>query len=249
MRFVAKVALVIVLLTSMALAADVAVLKNGFTIRHERRQVIGAVTRLYLPGGGYVDVPSDEIEEIQTEEVEPAVAVTPSAPAKPAAKKVDVHQIVFDASMQEQIDPDFIASVVKAESSWNARAVSAKGARGLMQLMPGTADQLGVKDPFDPEQNVNGGVTYLRQLLEQYNGDAVKALAAYNAGPQRVAQYRGVPPYHETQAYVAAIVRDYNRKKLAQKKAAARASAFPTTRHAISNWRLAGPARAVLAKR
>ncbi len=233
MKHFVKVALLLTLLAGMAFAADVAVLKNGFTIRHERREVIGATTRLYLPGGGYVDVPSDEIVEIQTEEVEPVPAVTPELAAKPATRKVDVHQIVFDASMQEQIDPDFIASVVKAESSWNARAVSPKGARGLMQLMPGTAGTLGVSDPFDPEQNVNGGVAYMRQLLELYHGDAVKALAAYNAGPQRVAQYRGVPPYRETQAYVAAIVRDYNRKKIAQRKAATRASS--TSQHKPSN--------------
>ena len=223
MKRIAQCVLVALLFVANVLAADVAVLKNGFTIRHERRQVIGATTRLYLPGGGYVDVPSDEIAEIQTEEVEAVVA--PELAMKPAVKKVDVHQIVFDASMQEKIDPDFIESVVKAESSWNARAVSPKGARGLMQLMPTTAGQLGVNDPFDPQQNVNGGVAYMRQLLELYHGDAVKALAAYNAGPQRVAQYRGVPPYHETQAYVAAIVRDYNRKKLAQKKAARTAGA------------------------
>jgi soluble lytic murein transglycosylase-like protein len=88
-----------------------------------------------------------------------------------------------------------------------------------MQLMPGTASALGVPDAFDPQANVEGGTKYLRELLERYNFDLVKALAAYNAGPQRVEQYKGVPPYYETRAYVARIVRDFNKKKAAQEKA------------------------------
>ena len=111
-------------------------------------------------------------------------------------------------------------SVIKAESGFNVRAVSPKGAQGLMQLMPGTASQLGVPNAFDPQANVEGGTKYLRELLERYNFDLVKALAAYNAGPQRVEQFGGVPPYYETRAYVARIVRDFNKKKAAQEKAA-----------------------------
>ena len=96
--------------------------------------------------------------------------------------------------------------MIRAESGGNANAVSRKGARGLMQLMPGTAGQLGVKNSFDAAENVDGGVRYLMQLLQQFNYDVAKALAAYNAGPQRVAQYKGVPPYRETRAYVARII-------------------------------------------
>ncbi len=116
------------------------------------------------------------------------------------------------------MDADFIASVIRAESGNNPHAVSRKGAQGLMQLMPGTASKLGVKNSFDPAENVDGGVRYLRELLLLYNNDMVKALAAYNAGPQRVQQYKGVPPYRETHAYVARVINDYNRKKLAQRK-------------------------------
>jgi len=90
-----------------------------------------------------------------------------------------------------------------------------------MQLMPQTASQLGVKNAFDPQANVEAGTRYLRELLERYNFDLIKALAAYNAGPQRVEQYNGVPPYYETKAYVARIVRDFNKKKLTAKSATA----------------------------
>jgi soluble lytic murein transglycosylase-like protein len=110
-----------------------------------------------------------------------------------------------------------VNSVIRAESGFNVRAVSPKGAQGLMQLMPQTASELGVHNAFDPQANVEGGTRYLRELLERYDFDLVKALAAYNAGPQRVEQYGGVPPYYETKAYVARIVRDFNKKKLAAK--------------------------------
>jgi soluble lytic murein transglycosylase-like protein len=99
-----------------------------------------------------------------------------------------------------------------------------------MQLMPQTANQLGVNNSFDPKDNVEGGTRYLRELLEQYNFDIVKALAAYNAGPQRVQQYHGVPPYYETRAYIARIIREFNKKKLEEKKAAAKAPAVKSVK-------------------
>ena len=126
--------------------------------------------------------------------------------------------IVSAASTRNQVDADFIASVIRAESANNPRAVSRKGAQGLMQLMPQTASKLGVKNSFDPAENVDGGVRYLRELLLLYDNDMIKTLAAYNAGPQRVQQYKGLPPYRETHAYVARVIKDYNRKKLAKRK-------------------------------
>ena len=111
--------------------------------------------------------------------------------------------------------------MIKAESGFNAHAVSRKGAQGLMQLMPGTASQLGVPNAFDPQANVEGGSRYLRELLEKYNFDLIKALAAYNAGPQRVEQFGGAP-YYETRAYVARVVKDSNRERRRRKPLPAR---------------------------
>jgi soluble lytic murein transglycosylase-like protein len=200
-------------MTGVCSAADLAHLRNGFTIRHDRREVLGDKTRLYT-AGGYVEVPTEEIVDYEHDDTpEPA-----SAAAATPVKSIPDH--VAEASKSTGIDPDFLNSVIHHESGFNPKAVSKKGARGLMQLMPQTADQLGVRDSFDPGQNIQGGAAYLRQLLVQYNGDAQKALAAYNAGPHRVQQYNGVPPYTETRAYVANIIREYNRKKLAEQKAA-----------------------------
>jgi soluble lytic murein transglycosylase-like protein len=133
---------------------------------------------------------------------------------------VDLNEVVNAASGAYRLDPDLVNSVIRAESGFNVRAVSPKGAQGLMQLMPQTASNLGVRNAFDPKANVEGGTRYLRELLERYDFDLIKALAAYNAGPERVEHYGGVPPYSETKAYVARIVRDFNRKKLAAQAAA-----------------------------
>ena len=213
-------------------ASDLAVLRNGFSIPHERREQIGDVTRLYLTldGSNYADVPTVQIERFEKGPPTPPAPRVQAAPAgmatpsTPPSSPVTLDQAIAAGSQRYRIDPDLISSVIHAESNFNPHAVSPKGAQGLMQLMPGTATNLGVKNPFDPQANVDGGTRYLRELIERYNFDLVKALAAYNAGPKRVEQYGGVPPYRETRAYVARIVRDFNRKKLAQQKAAAKAA-------------------------
>ena len=219
MRKWAAIAMMIFGTASLASSAELAVLQNGFSIRHERHDVIGDNTRLYTSASGdsFVDVPTSQIASFAPDDAPAPVAETP-APATP-----DVHALVLNAGTKHGIDPDFIASVVHAESGFNVKAVSPKGARGLMQLMPKTAEELGVKDSFDPAANVDAGTKYLRALLDQYNGNVPKALAAYNAGANRVAQYNGVPPYRETRAYVRNIIIDYNRKKAAQKKTQAAA--------------------------
>lgn len=205
-----------------ASAADLAILKNGFSIRHERREVINQVTRLYLEanGSGYIDVPTEDIVSFEKDTTPKPAAVPANASTFRAQNIADV---VGPASQKHLIDPALITSVIRAESGFNPRAVSPKGAQGLMQLMPGTAAKLGVQNAFEPTANVEGGTAYLHELLEYYHWDLVKALAAYNAGPQRVAQYGGVPPYRETHAYVARVIRDFNRQKLAQQKAQAAA--------------------------
>jgi soluble lytic murein transglycosylase-like protein len=111
------------------------------------------------------------------------------------------------------IDADLLASVVHAESGGRTHAVSRTGARGLMQLMPGTAAALGVKDSFVPSQNIEGGTSYLDALLTRYHDNIALALAAYNAGPGAVDRYHGIPPFRETRAYVARIIREFNRRK------------------------------------
>ncbi len=240
-----QLGLLLTLLAISAAAGELAHLRNGFSIRHDRHEVIGDKTRLYI-GQGFVEVPTAEIVDFEPDD-------TPETPMPPPASRPEsrsdvvegpvvpaksIQDHVSDASKTTGIDPDFINSVIHHESGFNPNAVSKKGARGLMQLMPDTAGKLGVSNSFDPAQNVQGGAAYLRQLLELYHGDAVKALAAYNAGPQRVEQYKGVPPYHETQAYIARIIREYNQKKLAEQKAAREAVAAKrstTSKKSVSN--------------
>src|SRR5229473_3505240 len=211
------------------LASDLAVLRNGFSIRHERRQELGGVTRLFVSadGSSFVDVPTAEIEHFEATLADPKPAATQNpAEAQSAHLNVanlngtDLSEVINSASNRYRLDPDLVNSVIRAESGFNVRAVSRKGAQGLMQLMPQTSSQLGVGNAFDAQANVDGGTRYLRELLERYNFDLVKALAAYNAGPRRVEQFRGVPPYYETRAYVARIIRDFNRKKSAEKSVA-----------------------------
>jgi len=236
-----------------AVAADLAVLENGNSIRHEHRRDIGSVTRLYLGADeeSFIDVPTKEIDHFE-KDTSPAPLPASSSSTPPSAKSPSpvpavaiptlasprlsapksrapteqlstqaLTDVISGSSDRYHLDPDLVNSVIHAESDFNQHARSPKGAQGLMQLMPGTASQLGVANAYDPQANVEGGTRYLRELLERYNFDLVKALAAYNAGPQRVEQYHGVPPYYETQAYIARIIKDFNRKKLAERKAAA----------------------------
>jgi soluble lytic murein transglycosylase-like protein len=124
-----------------------------------------------------------------------------------------MHTMLAHAGTEHNIDEDLLASLVRAESGGHVRAVSRTGARGLMQLMPKTADELGVKDSFQPEENIAGGSAYLDSLLTRYHDNVALALAAYNAGPAAVDRYHAVPPYRETRAYVARVIREFNRRK------------------------------------
>lgn len=204
-----------------AVCGEIAVLDNGFSIRHERREVIGDITRLYLSASehsGYIDVPTARIGSIEADDAPatPPPDASSAAPATQTQPVATVDDFIKAASEKHRIDRALIESVIHAESRFNPNAVSPKGAQGLMQLMPDTAASLGVNNPFDPRSNIEGGTQYLQQLLIQYNNDLAKALAAYNAGPHRVEQYNGIPPYRETQSYVSNIINDFNRKKIAE---------------------------------
>ena len=181
--------------------ADTAVLGNDFRLPVERQEADGSRVRLFIAGGGYVELEASQLESYEKDAV-------PEAP--PATQSVDA---VSAAGYLHGLDPLLLKSVIAEESNFNPRAVSPKGAMGLMQLMPGTAVWLGVKDFFSAAENVQGGALYLRPLLERYRGDLVKALAAYNAGPARVDRYGGIPPYAETQSYVRRVIERFNRLK------------------------------------
>jgi len=138
---------------------------------------------------------------------QPVAAVT-TIPLKPVAP-AELDTLVQKSAEKHHVDPDLVRAVIATESNWNASAVSRKGALGLMQLIPGTAQRLGVGNAFDPAQNVDAGVRYLGMLIERYNGDLSKALAAYNAGPGAVDRFGGVPNFRETRSYVQKVTATY----------------------------------------
>jgi len=206
-------------------AAEHVTLRNGFEIDCARRETIddGRVRLFLLPSAAssektdasYIDVASDAVAGVESFH-DPVVPPAPPPPAeKPQSEltPAEMHTMLARAGTQHHIDEDLLASVVKAESGGRVMAVSRTGAQGLMQLMPGTATELGVADAFRPDQNIAGGTAYLDQLLVRYHDNAALALAAYNAGPGAVDKYHGVPPYRETRAYVARVIREFNRRK------------------------------------
>lgn len=130
-----------------------------------------------------------------------------SGTAEPSDDRLD--RIVRDAAERHALDPALVKAVITTESGWNPHAISPKGAMGLMQLIPGTAQRFGVGNPYDPEQNIEGGTSYLRTLLDRYNGDLTKSLAAYNAGEHAVDQSHGLPSYAETRRYVQKVTNTY----------------------------------------
>ncbi len=202
------------------LGAEHILLRDGFDLICDHREVVGDRVRLYLTAAdvSFVEVSPQDIvssEPMELPAPQPAaqpVSLTPVADPTPA----EIREMTAKAGRAHDLDVDLLASVIRAESNGNVHAVSRAGARGLMQLMPSTAGDLGVQDSFRAEDNINGGTQYLNDLLVRYHDNLALALAAYNAGPAAVDKYHGIPPFRETRAYVARIIRDFNQRKATQ---------------------------------
>jgi hypothetical protein len=150
------------------------------------------------------------------------VPTTVSPTPKPdAGPSLTVNELVANIARRHEVEPSLVDSVIRVESNYNPNAVSSAGAMGLMQLIPSTARRFGVSNTFHPEQNIEGGVRYLKYLMQLYNGDERLALAAYNAGEGAVAKYKGIPPYPETQNYVYQVGKKLGQSREAEKKAKA----------------------------
>src|SRR5271157_2346568 len=182
--------------------ADYVVLRSSARLNVTGYELLGDKYRLQM-NGGVAEIPAADVLTIEPEEVfEPL--------PEPLGPTTPFHDIIRAAADRYGVDADLIHCVIAIESNFNPKAISPKNARGLMQLMPQTAAQLGVANIFDPKENVDGGTRYLRDMLARYKNDLTLALAAYNAGPERVEQYgRRVPPYPETVKYIQRIARSY----------------------------------------
>jgi len=202
-----------------ARAGERITLRNGFDVQCSHHAEVDGRVRLFTGAGedNYIEFGTEDIAQVEQVPDPPPPPAAPAAePPAPAANAKltpeDLREMLSKAGQAHNLDVDLLASLVKAESGGNAHAVSRAGARGLMQLMPATAADLGVADSFVPEQNVRGGSAYLDALLTHYHDNLSIALAAYNAGPAAVDKYHGIPPYRETRAYVARVIHEFNRR-------------------------------------
>jgi soluble lytic murein transglycosylase-like protein len=134
-------------------------------------------------------------------------------PAQEEEEQGLYHAIIVQAATRHQVDPALVKAIIMAESGYNPRAISKSGAKGLMQLMPRTAEAMGIEDIFDPEHNINAGVKYFKKLLNQFEGNLKLALAAYNAGSRKVREYQGIPPFKATRYYVDKVIQYYHKYK------------------------------------
>ena len=205
-----RVTLVILIVLALAAfaagaRADYFVLRSGARLNVTAYQLVGERYRIQMNGG------SAEIAAADVIAIEPEEIFIP-APRMPLMQ-APYGDMIQSAAKKYSVDADLIFSVIAAESNFNPRAISRRGARGLMQLLPATGTRFGVKDIFDPAQNIDAGTQYLRDLMARYQGDLVLTLAAYNAGPGAVQRYGRVPPYNETISYVRAIRKTYALRK------------------------------------
>ena len=205
-KYVLSISALVVFLAPVAVRAEYVVLRNGQRLNVTGYELRNDTYHLQMKGGT-VDIAAAEVASIEPEDV-----FTPILKAAPVSN-APFEQIIRAAAQRNSIDPDLVASVIAAESNFNPKAISRKNARGLMQLLPDTARRMGVRNIFDPKENVEGGTRYLSNLLQLYKNNLPLALAAYNAGPVRVNRYRAVPPYHETVNYVNQVSRGYAKRK------------------------------------
>jgi soluble lytic murein transglycosylase-like protein len=195
----------LLLLAAPALRAEYVVLRSGMRLKVTSYQLVGDKYRLQMTGGR-VEIAAEEVVAIEPEDV--------FTPIPPSAAPQPLYRDLVEASAKRyNVDADLITSVIAVESNFDPKAVSRKNAHGLMQLLPETAAQLGVKNIDDPAENIDAGTHYLRDLLQKYNNDLALALAAYNAGPDKVQLYGRVPPYAETISYVRRVKRGYDKSK------------------------------------
>jgi len=202
--------------------AELVVLTDGNVLKVKDYEAVGEQAWITLSFGGRMTVPIERVERVVDDEVVPAPPADPvdtavaDAPSPPIPLRFADDQpvpegpyggLIYEAAKRHSVNPQIVAALIRQESAGNRRAVSRKGARGLMQLMPATAIRFGVgkEHLFEPEQNIEAGVRYLSWLLDQFPNDLAKVLAAYNAGENAVARYQGIPPYRETRSYVKRI--------------------------------------------
>lgn len=201
-------ATVALLAGATTLRADYVVLRSGARLHVTGYEVLTDKYRLHMKGGT-AEIPLDDIVGIEPEDT---FEILPEP--EPLTDKTPFQKIILATAKRYGMDADLIQCVIAVESNFNPKAVSPKNARGLMQLIPQTAAQYGVKNIFDPQDNIEAGTRYLHHLLDRYNNNLTLALAAYNAGPERVDQYgRRMPPFLETMKYVQRISKNYAKLK------------------------------------
>lgn len=194
-----------------AVHADYVVLQSGQRIHVTGYELVGETLRLTM-AGGTMEIPAGAVLRIDPEDTFPA--------AKIRALDVPYANFITASARAHGIAPELVASVIAVESNFNPNAVSWRSACGLMQLLPETATRFGVTNIFDPQQNIEAGTKYLKELLLRYNGDLSLSLAAYNAGPDRVERFRSVPPYRETRDYIRRVTEKLRKTSAAASQAA-----------------------------
>jgi soluble lytic murein transglycosylase-like protein len=194
------------LMSASFAGAEIAVMENGKILYVDRFERVDEQITLYVTGGGVVVVPSELVRNVVPNEI-----VEKGEDPQKVSLFPQLDEFIGPAASKYGVAPELVAAVIWAESSGDPKAISRRGARGLMQLMPATAKELGVLRLEDPRENVDGGTRYLRQMLDAHAGDVSLALAAYNAGPDAVRRHKGIPPYRETREYVGRVIRVYER--------------------------------------